>query len=335
MVDDNLADLRAAVAANQRGVQRLCELADTYGYSAIDEQMQIIKSKAERLARQAISQIPDGCYEAKQSLDDGSPLCVVIKVKGDAAVIDFKGTADVHPGNLNATPAIVHSAVIYVLRVLIGEALPLNEGIMQAVKLKIPHGMLNPVFDSDPHKAPAVSGGNVETSQRIVEVLFKALNTCAASQGTMNNVLFGDETFSYYETVCGGSGATANANGADAVHTHMTNTRITDPEILEHRYPVWLERFCIRPNSGGEGKHRGGHGVIREMTFLKPVSLSIISQHRSEGPYGLNGGKPGAPGRQSIVSNDGTITELSAVDKCEIKAGDRLILQTPGGGGWG
>jgi len=335
MVDDNLADLRAAVAANQRGVQRLCELADVYGYSAIIEQMQIIRSKAELLARKAISQIPDGRYEAKQSLDDGSPLCVVIEVKGDEAVIDFAGTAQVHPGNLNATPAIVHSAVIYVLRVLIGEALPLNEGIMQAIKLKIPKGMLNPDFDSDPHKAPAVSGGNVETSQRIVEVLFKALNTCAASQGTMNNVLFGDDSFSYYETVCGGSGATLNADGADAVHTHMTNTRITDPEILEYRYPVRLERFCIRPNSGGEGKNRGGHGVIREMTFLKPLSLSIISQHRSEGPYGLNGGKAGAPGKQSIIRKDGTITELGAVDKCDIQTGDCLILQTPGGGGWG
>ena len=283
----------------------------------------------------ALAALPDGRYEATEHLDDGSPICVRIEINGDQAVIDFDGSAEVHGGNLNATPAIVHSAVIYVLRVLIGEALPLNEGIMQAVSLRISRGMLNPEFGDDPAQAPAVGGGNVETSQRIVGTLFKALRICASSQGTMNNVLFGNDQFSYYETVCGGSGATANDDGADAVHTHMTNTRITDPEILEHRFPVRLDRFAIRRGSGGAGRHSGGDGAVRELTFLEPVSLSIISQHRNEGPYGMDGGAPGMVGRQRIMRADGQIIELGSVDGCEINAGDRLILETPGGGGYG
>ncbi len=334
-IQDNLADLRAAVAANHRGASRLRSLAGTHGVEVVHEQMMLLKKRAQRMARDALAALPDGRYEAIEHLDDGSPICVSIEINGDQAVIDFDGSAEVHPGNLNATPAIVHSAVIYVLRVLIGEALPLNEGIMQAVTLRIPRGMLNPDFGDDPARAPAVGGGNVETSQRIVGTLFKALRICASSQGTMNNVLFGNDQFSYYETVCGGSGATAERNGADAVHTHMTNTRITDPEIIEHRYPVRLERFAIRRGSGGAGRHHGGDGAVREITFLEPVSLSIVSQHRNEGPFGLEGGAPGMPGRQRVVRADGQIIELGAVDGCEINAGDRLILETPGGGGYG
>jgi len=222
-----------------------------------------------------------------------------------------------------------------VLRVMIGEALPLNEGIMRAVEVRIPEGMLAPDFPDDPRQAPAVGGGNVETSQRLVDTLLAALGRCACSQGTMNNTLFGTDRFSYYETVCGGSGAGSDFDGADAVHTHMTNTRITDPEILEHRYPVRLERFAIRRGSGGAGLHRGGDGAVREITFLEPMSLSILSQHRAEGPYGLEGGAPGKPGRQHIVRADGRIHELGSVDETEVRAGDRLVMETPGGGGWG
>ena len=334
-IDDNLADLRAAVPANHRGATRLRHLAREHGIKVIHQQMTLLKQRAEAMAKAALTALPDGRYEAIEHLDDGSPICVRIEINGEQAVIDFDGSAEVHGGNLNATPAIVHSAVIYVLRVLIGEALPLNEGIMQAVTLRIPPGILNPDFGDDPARAPAVGGGNVETSQRIVGTLFKALRLCASSQGTMNNVLFGNDQFSYYETVCGGSGATVDEDGADAVHTHMTNTRITDPEILEHRYPVRLDRFAIRRGSGGAGRHHGGDGAVRELTFLEPVSLSIISQHRNQGPYGMEGGAPGMSGRQRIVRANGEIVELGSVIGCEINAGDQLILETPGGGGYG
>jgi 5-oxoprolinase (ATP-hydrolysing) len=250
----------------------------------------------------------------------------------------------VHPGNLNATPAVVRSAVLYVLRLLVeahgdpasaGSPLPLNEGLLRPVEIDLPRGMLNPGFPEDPREAPAVVGGNVETSQRVVDTLLKALGLAACSQGTMNNVLFGTERFGYYETVCGGSGATAGHDGASAVHSHMTNTRATDPEVLEARYPVRLERFAVRRGSGGAGRWRGGDGVVRELCFLAPVSLSVLTQHRRERPYGVDGGAPGATGRQWLVRASGEEEELAPVDGREAGAGDRLVLETPGGGGWG
>jgi 5-oxoprolinase (ATP-hydrolysing) len=178
-------------------------------------------------------------------------------------------------------------------------------------------------------------GGNVETSQRVVDTLLKALRLAAGSQGTMNNLLFGNQRFGFYETVCGGAGAGPGFHGASAVHTHMTNTRITDPEVLEHRYPVRLERFAIRAGSGGAGRWRGGDGAVRELTFLEPMSLSLLSQHRVERPYGMAGGAPGEPGRQRLVRAAGGTMELASIDGCEVEPGDRLILETPGGGGWG
>ncbi len=334
-IADNLADLRAAVAANRHGALALAGLAADHGAAVIGQQMDALKHRAETLARAALAAMPDGQYDAEQHLDDGSPIRVRIDLHGDAAVIDFAGTADRHPGNLNATPAVVRSAVLYVLRVMIGEGLPLNEGIMRAVVLRIPRGMLDPEFPDDPRDAPAVGGGNVETSQRIVDTLLGALGITACSQGTMNNTLFGTERFSYYETVCGGSGAGPDFAGTDAVHTHMTNTRITDPEILEHRYPVRLDRFAIRKGSGGAGRYRGGDGAVREMTFLEPMSLSILTQHRAEGPYGAEGGEPGKPGAQHIVRADGTVEPLGPVDGTEVEPGDRLVMKTPGAGGWG
>jgi len=334
-IGDNLADLRAAVAANHRGATALGALAEAHGDEVIAREMAAIKARAEAMARRALLGLSGGPYQATEHLDDGSPICVTIDLAGDRAVIDFSGTAGQHPGNLNATPAVVRSAVIYVLRLMIGEALPLNEGIMRAVEVVIPPGMLNPDFPDDPRQAPAVAGGNVETSQRIVDTLLKALRICAGSQGTMNNVLFGTRELSYYETVCGGSGAGPGFDGADAVHTHMTNTRITDPELLERRYPVRLERFAIRRGSGGRGEHQGGDGAVRELTFLEPMSLSILSQHRTEGPYGLAGGEPGAPGSQRLVRADGRIEALGSIDAAEVGPGDRLVLETPGGGGYG
>lgn len=334
-LEDNLADLRAAVAANHRGMAALTKLAETYGAATIQHFMRELKRLAEQKIRAALTALPDGVYFATEFLDDGSPLSVKIEIRGDEAVVDFAGSADVHPGNLNATPAIVRSVVIYVLRLLINEPLPLNEGLMRPVTVKIPKGMLNPNFPDDSTKAPAVVGGNVETSQRLVDTLLKALKLSACSQGTMNNTLFGTEAFGYYETVCGGCGAGPAFDGASAVHSHMTNTRITDPEILEHRYPVRLARFEIRRGSGGAGKFRGGDGVIRELTFLKQMELSILSQHRNEGPFGLEGGQPGQPGRQRVMRANGDVIELSGIDGCTVFPGDRLILETPGGGGFG
>jgi len=216
-----------------------------------------------------------------------------------------------------------------------GDDIPLNEGIMRAVTLRIPPGILNPAFSADPATSPAVVGGNVETSQRIVDTCLKALGVCAGSQGTMNNVLFGTSDFGYYETVGGGAGAGPGFDGASGVHTHMTNTRITDPEVLEHTYPVRLTRFALRPGSGGEGRWRGGDGLVREYLFEAPMTLSLLTQHRVTGPFGLEGGEPGLPGRQRLLRTDGTVVDLAASGGGPIAPGDRLVLETPGGGGFG
>ena len=338
-VEENLADLRAAVAANHRGAEALQGLAREHGAATVGRYMEALKARAEERLRAALARLPAARYEAVERLDDGAPIAARIEIHGPGAdpvvTIDFAGSAGVHPGNLNAPPAVVRSAVLYVLRLLIAEPLPLNEGILRAVEIRIPPGMLNPPFPADPAEAPAVVGGNVETSQRVVDTLLKALGLAACSQGTMNNLLFGSERFGFYETVCGGAGAGPGFHGASAVHTHMTNTRITDPEVLEHRYPVRLERFAIRHGSGGAGRWRGGDGAIRELVFLAPMSLSLLSQHRVEAPYGVDGGAPGQTGRQRLVRASGEVEDLVSIDGREVAPGDRLLLETPGGGGWG
>jgi 5-oxoprolinase (ATP-hydrolysing) len=334
-VEENLADLRAQVAAARRGALLLRELADGHGRAAVAGYMDALKARAERRIRGALGRLPPGEYRAIERLDDGSELAATVRIEGDHAVIDFAGSAPEHPGNLNATPAIVRSVVLYVLRLLVDEPLPLNEGLLRAVSLHVPPGILNPSFGDDPATAPAVVGGNVETSQRLTDTLLRALGLVACSQGTMNNVLFGDGSFGYYETVGGGAGAGPGWAGADAVHNHMTNTRITDPEILELRYPVRVEQFGIRRGSGGAGRWHGGDGIVREIRFLKPVSLSVLTQHRVERPYGMAGGAPGAAGRQRVIRASGATLALGPIDGCEVEAGDRLVLETPGGGGWG
>jgi 5-oxoprolinase (ATP-hydrolysing) len=335
--EDNLVDLRAQVAANNRGAGALQALAKQHGRPEVLNMMRSVSDRAAAFAMESLNRLPDNVLEACERLDDGATLSVKVDLTQRPIVIDFAGTAAQHSGNLNATPAIVRSAVIYVLRLLVGESLPLNEGLMRGVDVRIPLGsMLNPVFDvDDPAKCPAVVGGNTEVSQRLVDTLLKAFGIAACSQGTMNNVLFGDDRFGYYETVCGGSGATSAGRGADAVHVHMTNTRITDPEIIEHRYPVRLERFGIRRGSGGDGLHRGGDGAIRELTFLERVALSVLTQHRVESPYGSQGGRDGKCGQQHVIRASGERVGLRSVDGCDVLAGDRLILETPGGGGWG
>ncbi|MDG2201212.1 MAG: hydantoinase B/oxoprolinase family protein [Phycisphaerales bacterium] len=334
-IEDNLADLRAAVAANHRGVEALRILAASSAPGAVSMNMHRLQARAESLARAALQSLPDGRCEATEVMDDGTRLSVAIEIDGDRATVDFAGTSGVHPGNLNATTAIVRSAVLYVLRLLIGRRLPLNDGILDPVDLVIPEGMLNPPWVEDPSRCPAVVGGNVETSQRLVDTLLKALGRSAGSQGTMNNTLFGNAQFGYYETIAGGCGAVDGTPGASGVHSHMTNTRITDPEILEQRYPVRLEAFQMRAGSGGPGRFSGGEGLHRVLRFLEPVQLSMLTQHRQEGPFGMAGGGPGAPGRQQVTIAGTDAEVLEASDQRDLPAGSLLEIWTPGGGGWG
>ncbi len=335
-VEENLADLRAALAANRRGAEALAGLAREHGAAAVLRFMAALRERAADRMRAALLALPPGERRAVERLDDGSPIAVRIAVRGGEAVVDLDGSAGVHAGNLNAPPAVVRSAVLYVLRLLVDEPLPLNEGLLAPVTVRAPAGgIFDPPFPDDPARAPAVVGGNVETSQRLVDALLAALGLAACSQGTMNNVLFGGDRFGYYETVCGGAGAGEGFPGASAVHTHMTNTRITDPEVLEHRYPVRLERFAVRRGSGGAGRFPGGDGAVREIIFLAPMALSLLTQHRIERPYGMAGGEPGEPGRQRLVRATGEVEELASIDGREVGPDDRLILETPGGGGWG
>ena len=335
-VEMNLADLHAALAANRHGATALVDLVRAHGRETVDRFMTALRAQASATMRASLRRLGDHTFSAVEHLDDGTILAVQIDTNEGHATIDFTGTSATHAGNLNAAPAIVHSAVMYVLRLLVREPLPLNEGLLEPVTIILPEGtILNPHFVDVPAQCPAVVGGNTETSQRLVDTLIKALGLAACSQGTMNNVLFGNDRFGYYETICGGAGATAQRDGADAVHTHMTNTRITDVEVLEHRYPVRLNRFAIRHGSGGRGAYRGGDGVTREIEFLEPVSLSVLTQHRLQRPFGCAGGERGQVGRQCIIRADGSTVNLASIDGCEVGPGDRLIIETPGGGAWG
>ncbi len=333
--EDNLADLRAALASLRHGERSLRALAEKCGGATVRDRMQALYDHAARRMHEALLVTVSEPRQAHVSLDDGSPIAVRIEPHTDHWSIDFTGSARVHAENWNATPAIIASAVLYVLRLVVDQPLPLNEGLLEPVKLIIPEGMLNPPFDDDPSKSPAVVGGNTETSQRVVDALIQAFRLSADSQGTMNNVLFGDEHFGYYETIGGGAGAGPGFDGRSATHVHMTNTAITDAEVLERRFPVRLHRFCIRPDSGGAGRTRGGDGLIREFEFLAPVQLSILAQRRQAGPAGMDGGEAGLPGRQRVHRRDGSREILSGRDTRIMRAGDRLTIETPGGGGWG
>jgi 5-oxoprolinase (ATP-hydrolysing) len=326
---DNLADLHAQLAANLHGVQRLRALES----DSLAEAMQSILDHSAAVMRGQINRLSDS-ISATEKLDDGSQITVSMRKAGGKLILDFTGTSSVHPRNLNATTAIVRSAVLYVMRLLLQEDLPLNEGLLDPVEIILPTSLLNPVFSDDPAHCPAVVGGNVEVSQRLVDTLIKALDLQACSQGTMNNFLFGGGRFGYYETIAGGSGAGNGHDGAHALHTHMTNTAITDPEIIEQRYPVRLHQFAIRHGSGGTGQWRGGDGVVREFEFVEPLTVSLLTQHRVEAPFGLQGGQPGQCGRQTLV-REGQSTLLDGCTTFEAQAGDRIIIETPGGGGWG
>ena len=336
-VPDNLADITAQIAANNQGVRDLHRLVERYSLPVTLAYMRHIQDAAERKMRAALARLPDGRRTFVDHLDDGTPIAVAITITGDRAVVDFTGAGPVLAGNLNANRAIVTAALLYCLRLLIDEDIPLNQGVLAPVELVLPECCLNPnpPPDAPPEKCPAVVGGNVETSQRVVDAILGALGVAAASQGTMNNLLFGDATFGYYETICGGSGATADHPGADAVHTHMTNTRLTDPEVFERRFPVRIQEFAIRRDSGGVGRMRGGDGVVRRLEFLRRLDVSILSQRRGPyPPYGMAGGEPGALGRNTLLRADGNAEQLAGQAQFVAQAGDILIIETPGGGGY-
>ena len=334
-VIENIADLKGAVAAILEGVKGIHDLAEKFGAENVWHYMEEVGNYAAFRLRSVLKEMDGNSYQAEEKMDDGTIIRVGITIGQNAVTFDFTGSDSVHPGNLNATIAIVNSAVLYILRVLVDEAIPLNEGLMRSVELILPECFLSPTFPQDPDKCPAVVGGNTETSQRLVDTMIKALGLAACSQGTMNNLVFGDEKFGYYETICGGTGAGNGFPGADAVHHHMTNTRITDPEVIELRYPVQLIRFEIRPESGGKGEFHGGNGITREFLFNTPVDVNILSQHRVESPFGLKGGEPGKCGTQFIHKKNGEIIEIQGITASQLQKGDRLIINTPGGGGYG
>jgi len=334
-IEENMADLAAQVASARRGIEAVRQIEATEGEAALCAAMASLLERSDERVRAGIDRLSDEALSAEERLDDGSPIRVRISKGGPGLVIDFAGSAETHPGNLNAPFAVVRSAVAYVVRLLVDEPMPLNGGLLRAVEIRIPPGMLNPQFDDDPAKCPAVAAGNVETSQRVTDALIRALSLGAAGQGTMNNTLFGSQRFGYYETLGGGAGATAECDGASGVHVHMSNTAITDAEVLEQRYPVRVERFEIRRGSGGAGAHRGGDGLVRELRFLEAASLSVVTQNRVRGPRGAAGGGDGASGRNTIVRADGSREDLGSIGGAEMAAGDRLVIETPGGGGWG
>ncbi|MEQ2254235.1 hypothetical protein ILYODFUR_001632 [Ilyodon furcidens] len=338
---DNLSDLRAQVAANQRGSQLVGELIDCYGLDVVQAYMGYIQSNAELAVRDMLREFAQrrrqqktGSLEVESEdfMDDGTPIRLRVQINEEegSAVFDFTGTGIEVWGNCNAPRAITLSALIYCLRCMVGQDIPLNQGCLTPIKVIIPPGSI-----LQPSQNAAVVGGNVLTSQRVVDVIFKAFEVCSASQGCMNNVSFGSERIGYYETVAGGAGAGPSWHGRSGVHSHMTNTRITDPEILEKRYPVILEHFSLRPGSGGAGKYRGGEGVIRKLLFRNKVVLSVLTERRAIRPYGLKGGEDGAAGLNLLHRADGRILNLGAKTSVSLEPGDMFCLYTPGGGAFG
>lgn len=324
----NIADLKAQIAANQKGISELQKIEQSYGTDVLTAYMGHAIDAAEFAVRQAIGQLSSGkfCYP----MDGGCQVEVSVTIEGDSAVVDFSGTSAQQDSNFNAPFAVCKAAVLYVFRTLVDKNIPLNAGCLKPIKLVVPQGsMLNP---SSP---AAVVAGNVETSQVITDCLYGALNISAGSQGTMNNLTFGNEQYQYYETICGGTGAGIHGKGCDAVQSHMTNSRLTDPEVLEWRYPVVLDSFAIRHDSGGVGKHHnGGNGVVRKIRFNQAMSGAILSNRRKVPPFGLAEGKPGKLGRNYILCANGTTIELDSCDQYDLQPGDTMVIETPGGGGY-
>jgi 5-oxoprolinase (ATP-hydrolysing) len=318
------------VAANALGLRLLRELEGEVGAAAVTAYMGFVQDNAEAAVKRLLGRLRDGEFELE--LDEGSRIRVVIRIDHTAgrARIDFTGTSPQQAGNLNAPASIAHSAALYVFRTLIDDDIPLNAGVLRPLEIHLPPGsLLNPSYPA------AVVAGNVETSQNIVDALYGALGMLAASQGTMNNFSFGDGHRQYYETVCGGAGAGPDFAGASAVHSHMTNSRLTDVEVLEQQFPVRVERFAIRHGSGGAGHHPGGDGVIRRIRFLEPMKSNLLALRRRVASFGLEGGGAGQPGRQWVERHDGRCEALPGMAGFELNAGDVFVLETPGAGGFG
>ena len=344
-LQQNLADLRAQVAANARGAAELERMTGEFGLPVVTAYMRHVQDNAAEAVRRVLDRLAAPGVAApgvvapgpaprtfRQEFDDGSAIEVAVTVDPAArrALVDFSGTSPQRADNFNAPAAVTTAAVLYVFRTLVDADIPLNAGCLEPIDIVIPPGsMLSPAPPA------AVAAGNVETSQAVTAALLGALGAAAASQGTMNNLTFGDARYQYYETICGGAGAGPSWDGCSAVHTHMTNSRLTDPEVLEWRYPVRVEEFRVRSGSGGEGAYRGGDGVVRRLRFLRPLTAAIVSSGRRVPPYGLAGGRPGACGRNAVERANGSTEELPGVAQLRMAPGDVLVVETPGGGGYG
>ncbi len=328
--DQNIADFKAQIAANNRGVQELLKMVEQYQLQTVQNYMIFVQDNAEEAVRKAIDVLKDGDFSYE--MDSGAKIQVKVTINKEnrSAIIDFTGTSKQLNSNFNAPKAVTQAAVLYVFRTLVKDNIPLNAGCLKPLEIIIPQGcMLNPTYPA------AVVAGNVETSQTIVDALYGALGVMAGSQGTMNNFTFGNQNYQYYETICGGSGAGADFDGTDAVQTHMTNSRLTDPEVLESRYPVLLENFSLRLGSGGKGKHSGGNGVIRRIRFLETMTANILCSHRLVPPFGLNNGEAGKVGRNLVIRKDANEQILDSTATVEMNPGDVFVIETPGGGGFG
>ena len=328
--DRNISDLRAQLVACVRGAEVLVQTAADSGRNVIAAYMGHVIANAEESVRRLLDRLDDGAFTYE--MDNGARVSVAITIDKQArsATFDFTGTSAQLADNFNAPYSIARAASLYVVRTLIDDPIPMNDGCLKPITLVIPDGSM-----LKPHFPAAVVAGNVETSQVVTDCLFAATGRLAPSQGTMNNFTFGNQRHQYYETIAGGSGAGPDHDGTSAVQTHMTNSRLTDPEILETRLPVRLDRFAIRRGSGGKGAHHGGDGVVRELTFLEPMSANILANRRRIAPKGINGGGDALPGRNWVERADGRIETLTATDSAELEAGDRFIIETPGGGAFG
>ncbi|MDA9930102.1 hydantoinase B/oxoprolinase family protein [Alphaproteobacteria bacterium] len=328
--EQNIADLRAQLAANEKGVSELHKMVKQFGLDTVFAYMGHVQDNAEESVRRVIDVLKDGAFTCK--MDNGQQVSVTISINREerSVVVDFTGTSPQGANNFNAPAAVCRAAVLYVFRTLVDDDIPMNEGCLKPVTIILPDDcMLQARYPA------AVIAGNVETSQIVTDTLYGALGVMASAQGTMNNFIYGNDVYQYYETLCGGSGAGPDFDGCDAVHTHMTNSRLTDPEVLEWRYPVLLESFEIRAGSGGKGRHKGGNGIRRRTRFLEPMEAVILANHRIVPPYGMAGGGDAAVGRNWIERKNGTHDELTATDLRQMEAGDVFVIETPGGGGFG
>ncbi len=329
-IDQNMADLAAQVAANETGLQELQKMIDHFGLEVVRAYMGHVQDNAEESVRRVIDRLKDG--EFSYHMDGGRLIQVRISVDRQQreATIDFTGTSPQDRGNYNAPTAVCKAAVLYVFRTLVGDEIPLNEGCFKPLRIIIPPGsMISPAYPA------AVISGNTEVSQAITDCLFGAVGVLASSQGTMNNFVYGNARYQNYETICGGTGAGPDHPGTSGVHSHMTNTRMTDPEVLEWRFPIRVESFSLRPGSGGRGRYNGGDGVIRKLRFLEPMTVTLLTSHRETEPYGLDGGEAGLRGENSVIYSDGTEKILRGNDEINLADGDMIVIKTPGGGGFG